>query len=197
MVSYFYDAAYKPFDYETNNALLHAQVAIIADKYGCVSLFLLSDELFVKSLAAVYATAWVDIAKFVYEHTSVEVLNHRNLRAHLVSSLGIRPLILNAVLAIKGFQDSLRLNADMATDILLGSVLKPVTKDKEPFTLLCRACRFIHIGPTTCSSMEKFCPGCGKRDKWICFQFNTVDEPCKFCEGKHNTVDTDDEDDDI
>jgi hypothetical protein len=39
MVSYFYEAGYDPSKYDTSEFLLHAQIAVLADKYDCASLY--------------------------------------------------------------------------------------------------------------------------------------------------------------
>jgi hypothetical protein len=53
MVTYFYKAGYNVSQYDTSESLLHAQVATIADKYDCASLYKLARISFADTVNAV------------------------------------------------------------------------------------------------------------------------------------------------
>ena len=73
MVSYFYEAEYRVTEYDTPKSLLHAQVAIIAHKYDCASLYQLAKASFASAVKLIDIDTWFTVAAFVYNQTSTEV----------------------------------------------------------------------------------------------------------------------------
>ncbi|OAL01547.1 hypothetical protein IQ06DRAFT_316444 [Phaeosphaeriaceae sp. SRC1lsM3a] len=120
MVSYFYEAGYHASRYDTSEALLHAQVAILADKYDCQSLYILAKRSFGKSVQVVESDEWRLIAAFVYDFTTTEALAHREIRNVVITSVASRCYILRSILKNETVVDLLRSNAELATDLLLG-----------------------------------------------------------------------------
>jgi hypothetical protein len=53
MVSYFYNYRYDASEHEFHAPLVHAQVAVIADKYDCASLFRYARDSLAESMSAV------------------------------------------------------------------------------------------------------------------------------------------------
>ena len=104
---------------DTSEALLHAQVAIIADKYTCVSLYKLAITSFANSLKAVKSDEWRVTAAFVYDFMAAELPTHKEIRNLVVTAVMNRYSILNSTLRNENVVDLLRLNADLATDLLL------------------------------------------------------------------------------
>lgn len=86
MVSYFYKAGYDATTYDTPKALLHPQVAIIADKYDCASLYSLAKTTFADTIASVEIEDWAIIASFVYGYTITEAPAHRELMNPVVET---------------------------------------------------------------------------------------------------------------
>lgn len=64
MVSYLYGGGYDASKYDTSEALLHAQVAIVADKYDYTSLYKLAKISFAGSIQAVESDEWRTIVAF-------------------------------------------------------------------------------------------------------------------------------------
>ncbi|KAF1365200.1 hypothetical protein EJ07DRAFT_161285 [Lizonia empirigonia] len=120
MVSYFYEASYDASKYDTSEALLHAQVAILADKYICTSLYNLAKTSFAKSVHAVESDEWRAIAAFIYDFTTTEALAHKEIRKIVITTVASRCYKLKSALGNETVVDLLRSNADLATDLLLG-----------------------------------------------------------------------------
>ncbi|KAF2457211.1 hypothetical protein BDY21DRAFT_386018 [Lineolata rhizophorae] len=124
MVSYFYEADYNAYKYSTSESLLHAQVAVIADKYDCVPLYNLARTSFAKTITAVERDDWAVIAAFIYDHTTREVPAHMELRGLVVDAVVGRHSALKSTLGIESIEEFLRLRADLAIDLLLAP-MKP------------------------------------------------------------------------
>jgi hypothetical protein len=65
-----------PSRFDDLETLLHAQVAIIADKHECVFLCRLAETSFVNMVMAVNRDAW---AVFVYDYTTTVALDHAEI----------------------------------------------------------------------------------------------------------------------
>jgi hypothetical protein len=70
MISYFYHARYDTAKYDTPKSVLHAQVAIIADKYDCASLHKLARTSFSQTLKTETNDDWAAVAACVYDYTT-------------------------------------------------------------------------------------------------------------------------------
>ncbi|KAJ6279022.1 hypothetical protein J3E71DRAFT_368429 [Bipolaris maydis] len=166
MVSYFYEAGYNASKYSTSESIIHAQVAIIADKYDCVSLYNLTRTSFANTVKAVESDDWAVIAAFTYDNTSTEVPAHVELRGLVVATIAGRHSALKSTLRIESIVELLRSSADLATDLLLGRLgLK--AKDGSEHIFMCDYCHYVHTGPHNCSNVVSRdsiwgdCPQCG------------------------------------
>lgn len=169
MVSYFYEAGYHASRYDTSEALLHAQVAILADKYDCQSLYILAKRSFGKSVQVVESDEWRLIAAFVYDFTTTEALAHREIRNVVITSVASRCYILRSILKNETVVDLLRSNADLATDLLLGRRYGAMANDIGKYHFTCDYCRYDHSGLQNCPNVSsadadgaKICPNCHK-----------------------------------
>lgn len=198
MVSYFYEAGYNASKYSASESLLHAQVAIIADKYDCVSLYDLARTSFANTVKAVESDDWAVIAAFTYDNTSTEVPAHVELRGLVVAAVAGRYSALKSTFRIENIVELLRSSADLATDLLLG-VLEPKVKDSSEHIFMCDHCHYVHAGPPNCSnvvsgnSISGGCPRCGsssgtmsKRYTHRIGMFSAFS--CPFCDGIHNAA---------
>jgi hypothetical protein len=98
MVSYFYQASYDCSKYTTSESLLHAQVAILADKYVCPSLYDLARTSFLKTIENVDSGDWGIIAAFIYDFTTTEAPAHIELRDIVVGAVAGRHSVFQATL---------------------------------------------------------------------------------------------------
>jgi hypothetical protein len=153
MVSYFYEAGYNASKYDTSGTLLHAQVAIIADKYDCASLYELARSLFASTVKTVESDDWAAIAALVYGHTTIELPAHVELRGLVVTAFADRPSVLKSTLQLESTEDILRSSADLATDLLLGGLQGPKAGDASDHTFVCDHCRYVHAGSGNCANV--------------------------------------------
>ena len=144
MVSYFYKAKYDPTKYKTHGSLLHAQVATIADKYNCPSLYKLARTSFAETVETIEGGDWAIVAAFLYEHTSTEVPAHVDLRNLVITALTGRPSVLKSVSQSESIVDLLRSDADLATDLLIGML--PGVKVNLSHIFTCDVCHYAHSG---------------------------------------------------
>lgn len=197
MVSYFYEAGYTASKYDKSEALLHAQVAILADKYDCASLYRLAKTLLAKSIQAVESDEWRAIAAFVYDFTTTEASAHKEIRYIVISTVASRCYILKATLQNGTVVELLRSNADLATDLLLGRRYGSLVKDVGEYHFTCDYCRYNHSGPQNCPNVslvngsgERVCPNCRKESgSRVAHYTRKVDlSPafsCTLCDGFH------------
>jgi len=194
MVSYFYKANYRPSEYDTSESLLHAQVAIMADKYDCASLFELARSSFANAVKGVEIEDWIAIATLIYEHMPTDLESHVEFRGLVISAVVERPDALSEFLEKDSIVGLLRSNADMATDLLLAS---PKTEFSQ-YIFTCTDCGYMHVGPRNCSYVEsndgpvgkRPCPRCGQYSggtSEVCFDDTDSFEafPCS-CGGFQN-----------
>lgn len=165
MVSYFYEADYDAYSYETTEPLLHAQVAIPADKYDCESLHKLACTFFVKSAKTLGCDDWAVIAALVYDHTTTESPVHVGLRDLVVAAVAGRPSILKSMFQDESIEGLLRSNADLATDLLLGGRQGLKAQDVSEYMFKCDQCRYAHAGSRHCPNVAALktrenCPQC-------------------------------------
>lgn len=200
MVSYFYNASYNTSHYDTSESLLHAQVATIADKYYCASLYKLARTSFAKTVKAVESNKWVEVAAFIYDHATTELPAHKELRDLVIAAVTNRPLVLKVILQLESTEGLLRSNADLTTDLLLSGpyILKEVDVAKYIFT--CGKCQYAHVGSRDCVYVasrnnfivESACPQCGCQTGEISkrhpFKVGLDDLfSCPSCDGRHTT----------
>ncbi|KAF2845648.1 hypothetical protein T440DRAFT_493225 [Plenodomus tracheiphilus IPT5] len=131
MVLYFYEAGYNAHKYDTSEALLHAQVAILADKYDCASLYRLAKTSFAESIQVVESNEWREIAAFVYDFTTTEAQAHREIRNVVITTVASRCYMIGSTLQNETVVDLLRSNADLATDLLLGRRYGTMVQDMD------------------------------------------------------------------
>jgi hypothetical protein len=192
MVSYFYKAGYDATKYNTSESLLHAQVALIADKYDCTSLYKLARTSFANTMKNIESDDWAAIAPFIYDHTTTEVQAHVELRGLVVAAVTGHHSVLNSTLQNEGIVEFLRSNGHLATDLLLGRVT-----DVSEHIFMCDSCHYAHTGAPNCVSIaftdsfgHRTCPKCGKgpetstkRHTLKVALFPTF--PCPSCDGTH------------
>ncbi|KAJ6199969.1 hypothetical protein J3E72DRAFT_238593 [Bipolaris maydis] len=198
MVSYVYEAGYNASKYSTSESLLHAQVAILADKYDCASLYDLARTSFANTVKAVESDDWAVIADFTYDNTSTEVLAHVELRGLVVAAVAGRHSVLTSTIRNESIVELLRSSADLATDLLLGG-LGPKAKDGSEHIFLCDYCHYVHAGSRNCSnvvfggSILGGCPQCGHpsgtTSKRYTHRVRVVSAfSCPFCDGIHTVA---------
>jgi hypothetical protein len=198
MVSYFYKACYDVSQYDTSESLLHAQVATIADKYDCASLFKLASTSLTDTIHAIESEDWVPVAALVYDHTTTELQAHKELRGLVVAAVVNRPAVLNSILELESTADLLRSNADLAIDLLLSGLRSRKVQDVAMHMFVCDKCRYAHAGSRDCAYVTSqdavlcglVCPMCGNYSGVISQRFtHRVDFKqgfsCSSCEGIH------------
>lgn len=205
MVSYFYEAGYDATKYETPEPLLHAQVATIADKYDCASLYKLANTSFARSVRTVDNDGWGSTAGFIYDHTSTEVPAHVELRKIVVAAIIGRHSVLRSALHNETVVELLRSNADLATDLMLGGLHENRTGDASELIFVCDNCHYIHAGSRNCSSIVspsdlsfgRLCPNCGLGAEISKRYTHKVQKlpafACPFCDGLHTKAPDEDE----
>jgi hypothetical protein len=195
MVSYFYEASYNASKHDTSEPLLHAQVAIIADKYDCPSLYELARTSFANTVEAVKSDDWTAVAALVYNHTTPEVLAHVELRSSVVAAVAGRPTVSKAIYQNEGFEELLRSTGDLATDLLLYGLHGSQEKDALKQISRCASCGYTHVGSRDCPNVMSgyanggWCPQCGrtpkKRKKGLCKPDLFETFACVSCKGFH------------
>ncbi|KAF2690698.1 hypothetical protein K458DRAFT_412044 [Lentithecium fluviatile CBS 122367] len=201
MVSYFYKVGYNASEYDTNEYLLHAQVATIADKYDCTSLHELAATSFANTLNVVGSDDWVAIAGLIYDHTTTELPAHVELRDLVVAAVAGRRTVLKSVLQNQSVVEFLRSNADLSTDLLLSTHMHggrdgPLAEDPSDI-FVCENCQYAHAGSRNCSNvasdngfdMERVCPHC-KRGPTLTKRYTRRANlskafSCPSCDGIH------------
>ena len=151
MVSYFYEAGYNATKYDTSESLLHAQVATIADKYDCASLYKLARTSFASIIKIIDSDDWAATASFIYDHTTTEVPAHVELRDLAVAAVTGRHSVLKSTLKNESIVELLRSNADLATDLLLGGPSGPKAEHDSEHIFMCDNCHYAHAGSRNCS----------------------------------------------
>lgn len=200
MVSYFYKAGYNVSQYDASESLLHAQVATIADKYDCASLYKLARTSFADTVNAVGSNDWFAVAALIYGHTTTDLPAHEELRGLVVAAVANRPLVLKAILQLESTAGLLRSNADLATDLLLSGPYMSKIGDVANYIFTCGRCQYAHVGSRDCAYVayrssflhEGTCPQCGsqtgvtsKRHSYKVGLFGLF--PCPSCDGLHTT----------
>lgn len=198
MVSYFYNAGYNASQYDTSEPLLHAQVAIVADKYDCASLYKLAKTSFANAVNTIEKHDWITVAVFVYDHTITDWLPHQDLRDLVVAAVADRPSVLKSVLEMESTPGLLRSTSDLATDLLLSrpNISKSEGAGKHIFQ--CGKCQYAHVGSNECAyvvSRNRFadvtaCPDCGGqsgvRSNRRTYKVGLTQLfPCPSCNGTH------------
>ncbi|KAI2481063.1 hypothetical protein Ptr902_08089 [Pyrenophora tritici-repentis] len=140
MVSYFYKAGYNVSQYDTSESLLHAQVATIADKYDCASLYKLARTSFADTVNAVESNDWFAVAALIYDHTTTDLPAHEELRGLVVAAVANRPVVLKLILQLESTAGLLRSNADLATDLLLSGPYMSKIEDVAKYIFTCGKC---------------------------------------------------------
>jgi hypothetical protein len=191
MVSYFYQASYDCSEYTTSESLLHAQVAILADKYVCPSLYDLARTSFLKTIENVDSGDWGIIAAFIYDFTTTEAPAHIELRDIVVGAVAGRHSVFQATLQNPKNVELLRQNADLATDLLLGGRHGSRAKVVSEHHFVCGHCHYSHAGSRICPNVmcKNVCPSCGKRSEKGTNARKVVLHPaysCPACDGFHS-----------
>jgi hypothetical protein len=197
MVTFFYEASYTASKYKTSEALLHAQVAILADKYHCSSLYKFARLSFVKTVQTVGSDEWRGIAAFIYDFTTTESPAHLQIRNIVINTVTTRSPVLKSTLQNNGVVELLRSNADLATDLLLGRRHGSTANDASEYLCVCDHCHYSHFGPRDCPNVSsvdgsgvRLCPKCGKGSSGkTTYVSRRVDlyqaYSCGFCDGFH------------
>jgi len=198
MVSYFYKADYDVSQYDTSEPLLHAQVATIADKYDCASLYKLARTSFAGTVNAVESNDWIAVAAFIYDHTTTDPPAHKELRGLVVAAVAKRPSVLKSILQLEIESGLLRSTADLATDLLLNGPYMSEMKDPAKHIFTCGKCQYVHVGSQDCAYVAsrnsyhrgKACPHCGNRtgvtSKRHAYTVEMVESfSCPCCDGIH------------
>lgn len=197
MVSYFYNAGYTASKYGTPESSLHAQVAIIADKYDCATLYKLAKIAFGDTVKTVEGDDWVAIAELIYDYTTTEAPAHADLRNSVIPAVAARPAVLQKTLQSERAVEVLRSNADLATDLLRFRVRGPSVNEQDDAKGIswCPHCFYAHMGSPTCSNVasstmttpftfgqSRFCGQCGRSG----INSVTVASQCSSCNGMHS-----------
>ncbi|RMZ69840.1 BTB POZ domain-containing [Pyrenophora seminiperda CCB06] len=191
MVSYFYNAGYDVSQYDTSGSLLHAQVAIIADKYDCASLYKLAKTSFAKVVNGIEKGDWVTVATFVYDHTTIDSLPYRDLRRLVTAAVANRPNVLKSILEMESTPGLLRSTLDLATDLLLSKHYKSNIEDVHKHIFQCGECLYAHVGSKECTWVDReYCPICEAEGGVLSAQHSyTVGLKdlfsCPSCDGAH------------
>jgi hypothetical protein len=208
MVSYFYHAGYDTSKYNTTEALVHAQVATIADKYDCASLYELARSSFANTVNVVESDNWVAIAALIYDHTTTTSQAHVELRNSVVAAIANRPAVLEMMLGEDSMEELLRANADLATDLLLNGLPRLKLVDTIKHIFVCDGCHYAHAGSPKCPNVvspqrsngafatfatRKVCPQCQKEHGKVSKRYEHVVDvfpalSCPSCDGVH-TID--------
>lgn len=166
MVSFFYSADYTASKYGSSAPLLHAQVAIMADKYDCASLFALANKSLAHSIEGASVDDWVTIAALVYGSTTSSLAEHVALRKTVVEPATRNARADAAFFQHAGVEDLLRSSADLATDLLFSGARQVNARNQVSWIFVCDHCKFTHTGSRTCpnSAVDTFgketCPDC-------------------------------------
>ncbi|CAI6227025.1 unnamed protein product [Periconia digitata] len=191
MVSYFHQAEYNCSDYTIPESLLHAQVAIIADKYICGSLYDLARTSFLKTIQEVDSRSWGVVAAFIYDYTTTAVAGHIELRDIVVGAVAGSHSVLQKTLKDSSITELLRSNADIATDLLLGGRHGSRAKDVSEHHFVCGYCYYSHSGSCMCPKImnRNVCPSCGRREEDLYRQKLIIHSAvsCPDCDGFHGT----------
>lgn len=198
MVSYFYKASYNVSQYDTCKSLLHAQVAIIADKYDCVSLYKLAKISFADTVNAVESDDWVAVAALIYDHTTTELPAHEELRGLAVAAVANRPAVLRVILQLENTTGLLRSTVDLASDLLLSGPYMSKKEDVSKKIFTCGRCQYHHVGSHDCTYLavrngflrDMTCPQCGSQtgltSKRQAYRVGPVESiSCPSCDGFH------------
>ncbi|CAI6332844.1 unnamed protein product [Periconia digitata] len=195
MVSYFYNADYDASKHTNNmkipEALVHARVIIIAEKYACTSLYELAKTRFTEALKEISCDNWAMIATLIYEYTTMDAKEHVKLRRIVVQAAVItrrfRPTVLKSALRKEKVVELLRDNADLATDLLLiGRDGPDGTASESPICLfMCDFCHYVHFGLRSCdfaSQIKIPCPeGDEETDEGPYEDTSTPSASCPYC----------------
>jgi hypothetical protein len=167
MVSYFFQATYDCSEYTTPESLLHAQVAILADKYVCDSLYDLARTSFSETIEKVDTDDWGIIAAFIYDYTTTEVPAHIELRDIVIGAVAGRHSVFQATMQNPKNIELFRSNAELATDLLLGGRHGCRANAVSEHHFVCGYCYYSHAGPRVCPKVpcKKVCPRCGKKSE--------------------------------
>ncbi|KAK7178268.1 BTB/POZ domain-containing protein [Paraphaeosphaeria sporulosa] len=198
MVSYFYQAGYDASKYNAPEPLLHAQVAILADKYDCASLYSLAKTSFSETIEAVKSDDWAVIAAFIYDYTTMEAPAHVEIRNLVALAVSGRRSVLKTTLMNESVIDLLRSNADLATDLLLGWRHGLTAKGIIDYHFICEHCHYSHVGPRNCPNIlpvdgsgTRDGPQCGKGNgnqarhtRWVNISMRPAFS-CSLCDGCH------------
>jgi hypothetical protein len=197
MVSYFYTASYNIAPYDTSESLLHAQVATIADKHDCATLYKLARTSFANTINVVKGDDWLDVAALIYDHTTTDLPAHKELRSLVVAAIANRPVVMKSIFQLESTAGLLRSTADLATDLLLSGLHSREMQDVAKQIFVCGKCRYAHAGSRGCSYVTQrniadtsVCPICenytgAASKKFACVNSLVQAYPCPSCEGIH------------
>jgi hypothetical protein len=178
---------------------MHAQVAIIADKYYCASLFKLATRNFANSIKSNVGDDWAAVAGLVYDYTTAEGPGHNILRSQVVAAVTSSRSVSKLFLDVKSVQALLRSNADLTTDLLLSGVSLGKEKDTLQRIFTCSHCHFAHFGIPTCRFLKKAmvltrrCPQCQGSGYSPSKQYGPIVKvscitACSECQGYHTSL---------
>lgn len=190
MLSYFHKAAYNVTKYDKPQSLIHAQVAIIADKYDCGSLYELASTSYAITVKTIKSNDWAVIAGSIYDHTSNEIPSHVDLRSLIVPAVSCHYSLLKSIPQNESVINILRSNADLATDLLLYMMDSPKDRYGSERLAICTRCCYVHVGSPDCVKIVfgefdknyKICPKCGAGQKALLNEIYS----CPSCGGIHN-----------
>lgn len=198
MVSYFYNANYDTSKYDASESLLHTQVAIIADKYDCASLYRLAKTSFANAIEAVKGDDWAAVAPLIYDYTTTDLQAHKELRGLVVAAVTNNTTLSKSIFQMKSIEELLRSNADLATDLLLSEQQRLRDKEDSTHMFTCDNCGYAHAGARECSYLAcsralghgNVCPHCrkeaGETSKRYTHKVSIFKAiPCTSCGGSH------------
>jgi hypothetical protein len=156
MVSYFYNNHYDTSEHDTHAPLPHAQVAVIADKYDCASLFRYARYSLTESMSDVVGHEWADVAALFNEYATTDASPHSELRSAFLFAVPYHPQKALKFLHDEHVSGFLRSSVDLATDMLLYR-LKHFELRSEPDDHIfhCEICDHGHIGSKHCPCVNQ------------------------------------------
>ncbi|KAH9882263.1 hypothetical protein J1614_001435 [Plenodomus biglobosus] len=151
MISYFYKADYDVSQFDIPESLLHAQVAVMADKYDCASLYKLARTSLADTVDTAKGEDWVAVAALIYDHTTTNLPAHKELRDLVVAAVANRPVELKSILELESTAGVLRSTADLATDLLLSGPYMSKANEVTKSIFTCGRCQYVHVGSGNCA----------------------------------------------
>ncbi len=136
MVCYFYESNYGDLAYDhPEESILCAQIAIIAARYDCGSLWSHTDVVLDKILRGETIETFIKVADLIYKNTGTDKPGDKILRSTIIDWLAYEEWDLKFTLESEQLLQYLRTNAELAVDVLVQGtgVLKEEARSQPSF----------------------------------------------------------------